>query len=715
MNSVEDKNLKKDLEEIDLDLKNVDENNNMNQQNNFEEMNNIESESKNEMGDSKDNIKNKNDYDNKEILSNDGKNKENKTQNVKDDDEDEEDNKSEKNEIKNKSEINNSQVNSGYQSYDNNKNKSSTELKDEDDNNEKNKKNKNENNVKDILSPSNSNISYRPSEYRSILQNTELTESDKLLIEKYSNYKTKNYNINNNDLYNNLGFTKRLTHNYDTLEEPKAVNYLTKYKYNSIEATPKQYLKNNYISNSKSLLENENEKPKTYLERNNLIINDIGKDVNFSWNNLDDKDDKKIEKNNLEKIIFNNSQIEKDITNSHKSNKNDDNQDFIKNLKGDYSNKRNFNKEDEDFNLNINYSYNIPRNFDKNQNLLNKTSLANYHIPHTQFSIIKKYNPNYSIFDFHRYNNFKSDSSPISNINKYSNDINSYDIQNIANKSNQNMNNDSQYNHHVNANNNNYKSILNYENKNINININNKNTNSIINNNDKSLDNNNIIINKENQNIINKSNQSIKGNEKPFTNNINNSSSIPSNSLFIPKNKSKRYKSLLFNDEKKSSFISDNKTIEKSLNNNSYFDKSDIQNNFGKNYYKNKSEFLQPYQYLPFQTIFQDNLNQNQNDDIIIKHRKGGAFRDDIKEVIIYSSPSDFYYNTLHQEFVPKTQNIGKKIKHQFSKVYRIDKNKDIQDRDRDKDINNKKYLFYFSTIRRDLINKNKSKSFKAL
>ena len=692
MTSVEDENHQLDIEEINLE--NLEENN-MNQQNN--------SEIKKEIGDLKDNIKSKNDNENKEKLSNkviEEKNKENKTDNEKD--EEEEDNKIENKEIKNKSEINSSQVISGNQSYDNNNNniKSNTELKDEDgDDAEKNNKNKNENIDKDILSPSYSNISYRPSEYRSILQNTELTESDKLLIEKYSNYKNNKTNVNNNDLCDYLGFTKKLAHNYQTLEEPKSINYLSKYKYNSIEATPKQYLKNNLLGKTKSLLENENEKPKTYLERKNLVINDIGKDVNFSWDNPNDKDDKKIEKKNLEKIIFNNSQIEKDITNSYKSNKNDDNQDFIKNIKEDYSNKRNLNKEDKGFNLNINYWYNIPKNFDKTMNLLNKTSLANYHIPHTQSSIIKKYIPNYSIFDFHRYNNYKStNSSSISSINKYNNDI-----QNIANKSNQNMNNDSQYNnnnnnnkYNVNVNNNNYKSILNYENKN----RNNKNTSSMINNSYKNLDN---------TNNINKENQSIKSNEKPF---INNSKSIPSNSLFIQKNNSKKYKSLLYDAEKKS-----DKNIEKSFNNNSIFNKNDIQNNLGQYYYKDKSVLLQPYQYYPFQTIMQDNINQslNQNEDLIIRHRKGGAFRDNIKKVIINSSPSDFYYNTLHQEFIPKTRNIGKRNKPQFSKVYQIDKNKDSKDIDRDKDMNNKKHLFYFSTIRRDLINKNKSKSFKAL
>ena len=673
MTSVVDENHQLDIEEINLENS---EENNMNQQNN--------SEIKKEIGGLKDNIKSKNDNENKEKLSNkviEEKNKENKTDNKKD--EEEEDNKIENKEIKNKSEINSSQVISGNQSYDNNNNniKSNTELKDEDgDDAEKKSKNKNENIDKDILSPSYSNISYRPSEYRSILQNTELTESDKLLIEKYSNYKTNNINNNNNDLCDYLGFTKKLAHNYQTLEEPKSINYLSKYKYNSIEATPKQYLKNNFLSKTKSILKNENEKPKTYLERNNLVINDIGKDVNFSWDNPNDKDDKKIERKNLEKIIFNNSQNEKDISNSYKSNKNDDNQDFIKNLKEDYSNKRNLNKEDKDFNLNINYWYNIPRNLDKTLNLLNKTSLANYHIPHTQSSIIKKYIPNYSIFDFHRYNNYKSNSSSISSINKYSNVI-----QNIANNSNQNINNDSQYNnnnnkYNLNVNNNNYKSILNYENKN----INNKNTSSMINISYKSLDNANNIINKENQNNINKINQSIKSNEKSFN---TNSKSIPSNSLFIPKNNSKKYKSLLYDAEK----------------------------NSNKN--KDKSVLLQPYQYYPFQTIVQDNINQslNQNEDLIIRHRKGGAFRDNIKEVIINSSPSDFYYNTLHQEFIPKTRNIDRRNKNQFSKIYPIDKYKDNKDIDRDKDMNNKKHLFYFSTIRRDLINKNKSKSFKAL
>ena len=681
MASVEDDNNQIDLDEIDL--KSLEKNSDLNLQNNSEEMYNIESESKDENLYLKDNIEKKNDNENKEILFNeviDEKYKENKEENIKD--EVEEDNKRENNEVKNKSDIKKS-IN---QSFDYNDNKNNIEIKNEDDDQaEKNYKYKISNMIKDNLSPSNSNASYRPSEYRSILKNTILTESDKLLIEKYTNYNINHYKINNNDLYYNLGFTKRLPHNYQTLDEPKTVNYLSKYKYNSIEGIPKQSFKNNYIHNSISLLENENEKPKHYVIGNKLIINDIEKDTNFSLNKLDNKDDKKIEKNNLEKIIFTNSQIEKDKNNSNKSDKNDDIQDFNKSLKGDYSNKRNLNKEDEDFNLNINYSYNIPRNSDMNQNLLCKTSLSNYHIPHTQSSIIKKYTSNYSIFDFHRYNNYKSNSSLISNINKYSNNIQNIDNQNIDN---QNINNDSQYN--------NFKSILNYENKN----INNKYTNFMVNKNDKSLDNTNNIINKENQNNIN---QSIKWNEKSFINKINNSKCIPSKTLFIPNNNTKRFKSLLFDTEKKSSFISEHK-------NNSYADKSDIQNNLGQNYYKKRTELLQPYQYYPFQTIIQDNLNQNQiqNDDLIIKHRKGGAFRDNIKEVIINISPSDFYYNTLHQEYIPKIKNIGRKIKPQFS-------NDNKENQDSYKALNNNKCLFNFSTIRRDLINKNKSKKFKAL
>ena len=642
MTSVEEENKKIDIDEIDL--VNLDEKNNSNQQNNSEEMNNIETENKKEKS-IEDINENK---EKKEILSNENDEKNNEKEKAKDEDEDGKDYKSVNKEIKNKSEIKSSQVNSGNQNHDNN-NKSDKELKnDVNIDIEKESKNKNEKMLKDALSPSYSKISYRPSEFRSILQNTELSESDKLLLEKYTNYKRNSFKIKNNDLSNNLSFIKRLTYNYQNSEEPKTLNCLSKYKNNTIEANPRQYLNNNYIRNSKTLLEYENEKPKTYLERNNLIINDIGKDFNFPWDNIDYKPDKKIGRNNSEKILFTNSLFERDITNSYKLNKNAYNQDYIKNLKGDFSNKNDLNKGNEDFKLNFNYSYNISRNPDKNSNLLNKTSLINYHIPHTQSSIMKKYMPNYSIFDFHRYNY------------------------------NQNMNNnDAQYNNNckMNDNNSNYKCVLNYENKN----LNNTNTNYIINNKNKSLDKNIIKINQENQNSTNKINQSIKGNENPFINKITNSKRFSSNSS-IPKYNSKKYKSLLFNDDKKGSFISNNKNTAKNFNN----------------------KLFQPYQ----NYSFQNNLNKNPKYDLIIRNKKGGAFRDDKKEIKKNSSPSDFYYNTLHHGYNPKTQYIGRNSKPQFSKTYQIDENKEL---------NNRKNLFYFSSIRRDLIDKNKRKSFKKL
>jgi len=688
MTSVEEENKKIDIEGIDLE--NLDEKNISNQQNNSEEMNKVEFESKkeksldkNEIGNLKDNTKSKEDNENKEILSNEGTDeKNNKIKAAKAKDENEKDNKSENKEIKNKSELNSSQVNSGNLSEDNNNKK----LKD-DNNGDIEKKNKNENKLKDALSPSYSKISYRPSEYKSILQNIELTESDKLLIEKYSNYKSnrnKINKINNYNLCNNLSFIKRLSYNYQTREEPRIVNYLSKNKYNTIEPIQNQNLNNNYISNLKNLLKNENEKTKTYLKRNNSIINDIGKDINFSWDNIYYKPDNKIEKNNSEKILFSNSQNGKDITYSYKSDKNDSNQGYINNLKEDYSRKSNLKNEKGDFNLTFNYSYNISRNQDKNRNLLNNTSLTYYHIPHTQSSIMTSYMPNYSIFDFNRYINYKSNSSsiPNKNINKYNKVIYSYNIQSINNNNyyNQNMNkNDIQYNnnnYNVNTNYNNYKCKLHYNYENTNLNS--INSNSIINNKDKNLVKNNNINNKENQNNINIRNQSVKDNEKTFINIINNSKRFPSNSLSIPKYNSKKYKSLLFDDDKKGSFILDNQNSEKYVNN----------------------KLFQPYQNYPFQ----NNLNRNQNYDFTIKNKKGGIFREDRKEINKNSSPFDVYYNSLLKEHIPRSQNIGRNSKPQFSRTYQINNNRDK---------NNRKYLFYFSTIRNDLIDKNKKKGFK--
>ena len=688
MTNVEEENKNIDIEEIDLE--NLDEKNNSNQQNNSKEMNNIEYENikeksldKNEIGDLKDNTKSKDGNENKEILFNevtDEKNNEEKTEKAKNEDEKEKDSKSENKEINNKSEINSSQEKRKNQNHDNNNNKSDMELKDNfNDDIEKENKNKDGNMNKNVLSQSYSKIRYKPSEYRSILKNTELAESDKLLLEKYSNYKSNCYKINNNDLSNNLSFIKRLTYNYQTSEEPRTINYISKYKYNTIEANPKQYLNNYYIRNPNNLLEYENENPKTYLERNNLIINDIGKDINFSWDNINYKPNKKIGRNNSERILFNNSPFERNIINSYNSNKNDYSQGYIKSLKGDFPNKNNLQKENEDIKLNFNYSFNISRNPYKNSNLLSNTSLTNYHIPHTQSTIIKNYIPNNSIFDFHRYVNYKNNSSLIPNINKYNRDIYSYDIKSITNNYNQNMNkNDAQFynniNNNVNVNDNNHNYALNYENKN----INNTNNKSIINNNNKSLDKNNNKINKENQNSINKINQSIKSNENPFINKITNSKRFSSNSISIPKYNSKKYKSLLFEEDKKGSFISDNKNSSKFFNN----------------------KLFQPYQNYPFQNY----LNKNQNYDFITRNKKGGTFRDGTKEIKRKSSPSDFYYNTFHQKYIPKTHIIGRNSKPQFSRTYQIDENKNM---------NNGNNLFYFSTIRRDLIDKNKRKSFK--
>jgi hypothetical protein len=220
MTSVEEENKNIDIDEIDL--VNLDEKKNSNQQNKSEEMNNIESENKKEKS-IEDINENK---EKKEILSNENDEKNNEKEKTKDEDEDGKDNKCINKKIKNKSEIKSSQVNSGNQNHDNN-NKSDKELKNDvinDIEKENKNKNENENLLKDALSPSYSKISYRPSEFRSILQNTELSESDKLLLEKYTNYKRNSFKIKNNDLSNNLSFIKRLTYNYQNSEEPKTLN-----------------------------------------------------------------------------------------------------------------------------------------------------------------------------------------------------------------------------------------------------------------------------------------------------------------------------------------------------------------------------------------------------------------------------------------------------------------------------------------------------------
>jgi len=96
---------------------------------------------------------------------------------------------------------------------------------------------------------------YQPSKYNSLLDKKELGPDDRKILEKYNN---------------NYDYKSRLTYDYFN-NYPCYNNYQSsnKYKYNSLCDYP---TRNNY------LLNNDYSKP-TYLERNNLGIQDYAKDV----------------------------------------------------------------------------------------------------------------------------------------------------------------------------------------------------------------------------------------------------------------------------------------------------------------------------------------------------------------------------------------------------------------------------------------------------
>ena len=127
------------------------------------------------------------------------------------------------------------------------------------------------------------------------------------------------------------------------------------------------------------------------------------------------------------------------------------------------------------------------------------------------------------------------------------------------------------------------------------------------------------------------------------------------------------------------------KNTDKNINNN--------YNNTGVDF-QNKNKLIEPYQY---QTFLLDELNSNES--LIVKNKKGGNIQNNKKEIIINYSPTDIYYNTVHEEYIPKTQNIPVKNKPSLSKTYQIE-SKDY--------FNNKNNLVSYSFIMTDLINKNK-------
>ena len=196
-----------------------------------------------------------------------------------------------------KMEINDKDKNNIYKKI-NNKNKT--------DINEENiiKKEKEDIKINNNLYPAYHTYGYRVSEYKSFSNTTDLSETDKFLIDKYDKY--NNYRVDSDIFYNNYGFAKKLTYNYQTSEKENLNNK------GKLLTSPKIYFNNNQSNNLNYLLKNdkENIEPKTYLEKNNIRINNIGKDINFT--NIGINEDKlNITSQN---DINNNSPFQKNIT-----------------------------------------------------------------------------------------------------------------------------------------------------------------------------------------------------------------------------------------------------------------------------------------------------------------------------------------------------------------------------------------------------------------
>ena len=118
------------------------------------------------------------------------------------------------------------------------------------------------------------------------------------------------------------------------------------------------------------------------------------------------------------------------------------------------------------------------------------------------------------------------------------------------------------------------------------------------------------------------------------------------------------------------------------------------------NNYLKKNNTIEPHQYNAYQTILQENTKNNE--DLIIKNKRGSAVKDERGEITRSTSPTDFYYITLHEEYIPKTQTIPVKTKSYFNRTYR-----NYQMFPNNNCDNKNKNLFSYSSIMRDLINKN--------
>ena len=460
--------------------------------------------------------------------------------------------------------------------------------------NEMNKKKENENIKKDENEYKNNYYSYKPSKYKSILGNYELSESDKKLLEKY--------NDNNliNKLYNdNIGYTKKLTYNYETLKAPKPTKHSINRKYNTFNKSSKNNLNYDYLKPSNNLYsdkeaegtdQHDGVSPKTYLERNKLSINNIAKDIDLSYNDMNNKPSR-----NATYSIQSNYTY-KDYLNNNDNNNND------------Y------------YYLN-NMSYNVSKKF---PNLLQNTTLEQYHVPRTQYSIKKSPSfeaKNYSPFDYVKYK-IKNDYKTIEPILNDNNDINETKNTNV------------------------YKAL--------------RTTRSFVGNNK----------NNDNTRKLN-----LKYNTLDYDNNNDNNNININSKTFKNKNEN-------------------NLDYKNNPNKN--------KNAFKYNYFRNKNNEIEPYHYNTYRTILED--NSKNNDDIIIKNNRTGAVKDEKDEIIISTSPTDFYYNTLHEDYISKTATIPKKNNSCCNRVYPMFSNNDCNSR-------NKNNLFSYSSIMAELIHKNKNKN----
>ena len=462
--------------------------------------------------------------------------------------------------------------------------------------------------------------SYKPSKYKSILSNYELSDSDKKLLDKYDEnniyIKNKLYNnIENGNLYNNFGFTKKLTYNYETLKNPKPKTFSLNDKYKPFNKTSKNLLNYDYLKPLEYLYEDkevenkgkeeEEVPPKTYMEKNNLSTNNIAKDIDLSYKNL-----------------------------SYRPSRN-----ATYSIKSNYSYKDYLNNKDSNNNKDYctlnSLSYNVSKKLPtKVNNLLHDTTLEQYHVPHSQYSIKKKPVTNYSSFDYVKYtinNNYKTLEPFVNDNNDFNKTKKLYNIPIMA-KSDISSN---------------IIPKTNYSTRRLNLKYN------TINNDDN---NNNFRINSKTYNTF----------------------------KYIEKNK-------------------DNNTIKSNLYNKNNQNENKKENETEYINYLKKNDTIEPYQYNTYQTILQDNTKNNE--DLIIKNKRTGAVKDEREEIVISTSPTDFYYNTLHEEFIPKTKTIPVKTNSYFNRnyqTYQMLQNDDYNTKN--------KNLFSYSSIMNDLINKNKNK-----